>query len=101
MALLALFFVKTGLDMADAFQQSGAAACLARANQQGCSGATIPTRRNQRPNPQFNQVVYRERNRVERLVNRFKQFRPVATRYEKRAVNYLAMVTLAAVTMWL
>jgi len=64
-------------------------------------GATIPTRRNQRPNLQFNRVVYRERNRVERLVNRFKQFRRVATRYEKRAVNYLAMVTLAAVTMWL
>jgi transposase len=54
-----------------------------------------------KPNPQFNQVVYRERNRVERLVNRFKQSRRVATRYEKRAVNYLAMVTLAAVTMWL
>ena len=65
------------------------------------TGVTIPTRRNQRPNPRFNQAVYRERNRVERLVNRFKQFRRVATRYEKRAVNYLAMVTLAAVTMWL
>ncbi len=64
-------------------------------------GATIPSRRNQRPTPRFNRVVYRERNRVERLVNRFKQFRRVATRYEKRAVNYLAMVTLAAVTMWL
>ena len=30
------------------------------------------------------------RNRVERLINRLKQFRRIATRYEKRAVNYLA-----------
>jgi transposase len=40
-------------------------------------------------------------NRVERLVPRFKQFRRVATPFEKHAVNYLAMVALAAVTMWL
>jgi len=38
---------------------------------------------------------------VERLVNRLKQFRRVATRYEKRAVNYLAMVTIAAILLWL
>jgi hypothetical protein len=38
---------------------------------------------------------------VERLFKRFKQFRRVATGYEKRGVNYLAMVTVAAVTMWL
>jgi hypothetical protein len=38
---------------------------------------------------------------VERLVNRLKQFRRIATRYEKRAVNYLAMLTIAAITLWL
>ena len=38
---------------------------------------------------------------VERLVNRLKQFRRIATRYEKRAVNYLAMLTTAAITLWL
>ena len=42
----------------------------------------------------------RERNRVERAVGRLKQFRRVATRYEKLAVNYLAMVTLAMVVVW-
>jgi len=45
--------------------------------------------------------VYRERNRVERLMNRLKQFRRIATRYEKRAATYLAMVTLAAILLWL
>jgi transposase len=38
---------------------------------------------------------------AERLVNRFKQFRRIATRYEKRAVNYLEMLTIAAITLWL
>ncbi|HAJ63372.1 MAG TPA: hypothetical protein DCP31_32530 [Cyanobacteria bacterium UBA8543] len=33
----------------------------------------------------------RERNRVERLINRLKQFRPITTRYEKQANNYLAI----------
>jgi transposase len=37
----------------------------------------------------------------ERLFNRLKPFRRVATRYEKRGQNYLAMVTLAAILLWL
>jgi transposase len=65
----------------------------------------IPRRRDQRPGDRrhrgFDQVAYRGRNRVERLVNRLKQFRRVATRYAKRAASYLAMLTLAAVLLWL
>ncbi|GHO82227.1 hypothetical protein KSZ_02330 [Dictyobacter formicarum] len=38
---------------------------------------------------------------VERTINRLKHFRRVATRYEKRAVNFLAMVTLACILLWL
>lgn len=49
----------------------------------------------------FDKVAYRKRNVVERLINRLKQFRRIATRYEKRAVNYLAMLTIAAITLWL
>jgi transposase len=41
-------------------------------------------------------AVYRERNRVERLVGKLKQFRRVATRYEKLGATYLALVHLAA-----
>jgi transposase len=37
---------------------------------------------------------YRERNRVERLVNKMKQFRAVATRYDKLATNFLATIKL-------
>lgn len=63
--------------------------------------AVIPRKANERRNPRFDRAAYRERNRVERLINRLKQFRRVATRYEKLAASYLAMVTLAAVLMWL
>jgi transposase len=38
---------------------------------------------------------------VERTINRLKQFRRVATRYEKRAVHYLAVLTLASILLWL
>jgi transposase len=38
---------------------------------------------------------------VERCFNRLKQFRPVATRFEKRAVNYQAMVVIASLLIWL
>ena len=43
----------------------------------------------------------RERNQIERLVNRLKQYRRIATRYEKRADSYDAFVTLAAIRMWI
>jgi hypothetical protein len=46
-------------------------------------------------------AAYCERNRVARLINRLKQCRRVAKRYEKRAAHCLAMLTLAAVLLWL
>ena len=63
--------------------------------------AVIPTKRGERRQPNFDHHAYRERNKVERLINRLKQSRRVATRYEKRAANYLAMVTIAMVMLWL
>jgi transposase len=61
----------------------------------------IPTRKDQRRQPSFDREAYRERNKVERLMNRLKQFRSIATRYGKRATNYLAMVTLGMIMLWL
>ncbi len=49
----------------------------------------------------FDKAAYRKRNVVERLIDRLKQFRQIATRYEKRAVNHLAMLTGAAIILWL
>ena len=44
---------------------------------------------------------YRLRNRVERFFNKLKQFRRIATRYEKPAANYLAMIKIATIRIWL
>jgi transposase len=59
----------------------------------------IPTRSDQRRQPSFDRQAYRQRNRVERSVGRLKQFRPVATRYEKLVVNYLTWVTFATIVV--
>ena len=61
----------------------------------------IPQLASERKRRRFDKELYRERNVVERLMNRLKQWRRVATRYEKRATNYEAMVTLAAIMEYL
>jgi transposase len=75
-------------------------------------GHTIPERSDQqaararrgprggRP-PGFDPNRYRQRNVVERAFNRLKQWRAVATRYDKRAANYRAGVVLASLVLWL
>jgi transposase len=62
---------------------------------------TIPRQVNERRTGPFDRAVYRLRNRVERLINRLKQFRRLATRYEKRAKHYHAMWVIAATLLWL
>jgi transposase len=64
--------------------------------------AVIPSKSDQPRQPCFDTAAYRERNQVERTINRLKGWRRVATRYEKREGNYLAMVTIAAIVLlWL
>jgi transposase len=62
---------------------------------------TIPHRRNEQDSGPFDSAIYRLRNRVERLINRLKQFRRLATRYDKRAANYRALWLIAATILWL
>jgi transposase len=62
---------------------------------------TIPRKRNEGRTGPFNRTLYRLRNRIERLINRCKQFRRLAMRYEKRAANYKAMWLIAATILWL
>lgn len=51
--------------------------------------------------PVFDKHLYKRRNVVERCFNRLKQWRGIATRYEKTAESYQAAVTLASLLMWL
>jgi transposase len=62
---------------------------------------TIPRKRNECRKGPFDREVYKQRNLVERLINRLKQFRRLATRYEKRGANYRAMWVIAATLLWL
>ena len=62
---------------------------------------TIARRTNEHRGGAFDRAIYRTRNLVERLINRLKHFRRVATRYEKRAKNYEAMLKIAAIKIWL
>src|SRR3954463_9907211 len=61
----------------------------------------IPTKANECRQPDFDREAYRQRNIIERLINRLKNFRCIATRYEKRATNYLAMITIGAILLWI
>ena len=51
--------------------------------------------------PAFSAFLYRYRNLVERFFSKLKHFRAVATGYEKRASNYLALVKPASIRIWL
>ena len=61
---------------------------------------TIPKRKDEKHRGRFDKELYRKRNIVERLINRLKQFRRIATRYDKRAANFSAMITLAAIFLF-
>jgi transposase len=63
--------------------------------------AVIPPRRNrQQPRP-YDRELYKERNLVERFFQKLKQFRRIATRYEKLKRNYQAMLDLVCSIIWL
>ena len=56
---------------------------------------------NRKENLAFSPFLYRYRNLVERFFAKLKHFRAVATRFEKRPENYLALVKLASIRIWL
>ena len=61
----------------------------------------IPWRSNELGAREYDRERYRRRSRVEQTINRLKRFRRIATRYEKLAASYLAMVTIACIMEWL
>jgi len=61
----------------------------------------IPSRRNRKQPREYDRDIYKDRNLVERLFQKLKQFRRVATRYDRLGRNYLGMLQIAASMIWL
>ncbi|MEB3206372.1 MAG: IS5 family transposase, partial [Vampirovibrionales bacterium] len=57
----------------------------------------IPPKKNRLIQREYDKDLYKQRNLVERLFNKLKQFRRVATRYEKLDVTFMAFVYLASI----
>ena len=62
---------------------------------------TIPRCSNEHRRRPLGKAIYRDSNLVERFIGRLRQYRRLATRYEKRGKNYLAMWLIAATLLWL
>ena len=63
--------------------------------------AVIPSNRTRKVAIPHDPVIYRHRNRIERCFNKLKHFRRFATRYDRRACNFLAFIHLAAAMIWM
>ena len=63
--------------------------------------AVIPPKVNRKQPRDFDKYLYKVRNLVERFINRIKQYRRVATRYEKTGRNFLAFIQVASIMVLL
>ena len=61
----------------------------------------IPPKRNRKIQRAYDAEFYKERNRIERFFCKLKQFRRVATRYDKLLANFMGFVKLAVIAIWL
>jgi transposase len=65
------------------------------------ANVVIPPKENRLVQRACDYALYRERNLVERFFNKIKHYRAIATRYAKRARNYMAFVALVSTMLWL
>ena len=63
--------------------------------------AVIPSKCNRHIQRQHDQIIYKERNMIERLFNKLKQFRRLATRYCKAKIHFQAFISIACAWLWL
>ena len=63
--------------------------------------AVIPSVRSRKIIIPHDRLAYRLRNRIERFFNKLKHFRHIATRYDRRAVHFLAALHLASAMIWM
>jgi len=63
--------------------------------------AVIPSKRNRKQPIAHDTQLYKQRNRIERCVNKLKHWRRFATRFDRRIIHFTGFVLLAASTVWL
>jgi transposase len=63
--------------------------------------AVIPSTRSRKIAIPHDALAYRLRNRIERFFNKLKHFRHIATRYDRRAIHFLASLHLASAMIWM
>ncbi|BAC89568.1 gsl1627 [Gloeobacter violaceus PCC 7421] len=68
-----------------------------------CAGKTavIPSKSNRKVAREYDKDLYKARHLIENFFARLKQYRAIATRYDKRAIHFLGAVYLAAAVVWL
>lgn len=62
--------------------------------------AVIPSTKSRKAPIPYDVEAYRDRNRIERAFCRLKDWRRIATRYDKLAINFASAVAIAAVIIW-
>ncbi len=63
--------------------------------------AVIPPKSNRKTERKYDKDLYKERNLIERLFNKLKHFRRIATRYDKTALSFMSFLNIAAIYLWL
>ena len=61
----------------------------------------IPPKRNRKVHRDYDKELYKARHLIENFFCKLKQYRAIATRYDKTARNFLSAIYLAAAVMWL
>ena len=93
--------IETGAVIADKGYESNRVLALIR--DQGAE-AVIPPKSNRRDPPEgpweYDRELYRERNLIERAFNKLKQWRRIATRYDRRSLYFLSALHLVASVIW-
>jgi transposase len=63
--------------------------------------AVIPSKSNRKEPRELNRETYKRRNQIERMFNKLKNWRRVATPYDKTASSFLAFVSIASFKIWI
>ena len=69
--------------------------------EQAGKAAVIPPKANRKDPRPYDRALYKARHLIENFFAKLKQYRAIATRYDKRAVHFLGAIHLAAAVIWL